>query len=234
MPVGRVTNVLLLAVVLISRNPGTALPPNCYLGACFCSYLSSLSPFLTAAVQPRGPHLPCSPGLFHAHRLCVPQLSPLLLSVPAEELLPRGSANVFVEIRSNETPCFSPSLQLRGGGTEVWMGGRGPGCAVLLGSLWAASVCPLGAQTELRAGQSRSEALREAAAISSACPQVPRLSRAIFGWQWGFSASFSGISKPSSPPGFSVLLCRFLIFFDDGYASYVKEWELYPVCRPRE
>ncbi|NXX80285.1 SETB1 methyltransferase, partial [Urocolius indicus] len=25
---------------------------------------------------------------------------------------------------------------------------------------------------------------------------------------------------------------RFLIFFDDGYASYVKEWELYPVCRP--
>lgn len=27
---------------------------------------------------------------------------------------------------------------------------------------------------------------------------------------------------------------RFLIFFDDGYASYVKEWELYPVCRPRE
>lgn len=123
-PVGCVTNVLLLAVVLISRNPGTALPPNCYLGACFCSYLSSLSPFLTAAVQPRGPHLPCSPGLFHAHLLCVPQLSPLLLSVPAEELLPRGSANVFVEIRSNETPCFSPSLQLRGGGTEVWMGGE--------------------------------------------------------------------------------------------------------------
>ncbi|NXM23632.1 SETB1 methyltransferase, partial [Oxyruncus cristatus] len=27
---------------------------------------------------------------------------------------------------------------------------------------------------------------------------------------------------------------RFLIFFDDGYASYVKEWELYPVCRPLE
>ncbi|NWU92916.1 SETB1 methyltransferase, partial [Upupa epops] len=25
---------------------------------------------------------------------------------------------------------------------------------------------------------------------------------------------------------------RFLIFFDDGYASYVKEWELYPICRP--
>uniref|UniRef100_A0A8C5X2A4 Histone-lysine N-methyltransferase SETDB1 n=1 Tax=Malurus cyaneus samueli TaxID=2593467 RepID=A0A8C5X2A4_9PASS len=25
---------------------------------------------------------------------------------------------------------------------------------------------------------------------------------------------------------------RFLIFFDDGYASYVREWELYPVCRP--
>ncbi|PKU30623.1 histone-lysine n-methyltransferase setdb1 isoform x1 [Limosa lapponica baueri] len=24
----------------------------------------------------------------------------------------------------------------------------------------------------------------------------------------------------------------FLIFFDDGYASYVKEWELYPICRP--
>lgn len=30
------------------------------------------------------------------------------------------------------------------------------------------------------------------------------------------------------------LFRRFLIFFDDGYASYVKEWELYPVCRPRE
>lgn len=32
----------------------------------------------------------------------------------------------------------------------------------------------------------------------------------------------------------SPLFRRFLIFFDDGYASYVKEWELYPVCRPRE
>ena len=27
---------------------------------------------------------------------------------------------------------------------------------------------------------------------------------------------------------------RFLIFFDDGYASYVTQSELYPICRPRE
>lgn len=28
--------------------------------------------------------------------------------------------------------------------------------------------------------------------------------------------------------------CRFLIFFDDGYASYVGLPELYPICRPCE
>lgn len=38
----------------------------------------------------------------------------------------------------------------------------------------------------------------------------------------------------SAPIPNSRLFSRFLIFFDDGYASYVKEWELYPVCRPCE
>lgn len=34
----------------------------------------------------------------------------------------------------------------------------------------------------------------------------------------------------------STVVCyfRFLIFFDDGYASYVTLPELYPVCRPCE
>lgn len=27
---------------------------------------------------------------------------------------------------------------------------------------------------------------------------------------------------------------RFLIFFDDGYASYVTLPDLYPICRPRK
>ena len=32
----------------------------------------------------------------------------------------------------------------------------------------------------------------------------------------------------------SLFPYRFLIFFDDGYASYVTQSELYPICRPRE
>lgn len=43
----------------------------------------------------------------------------------------------------------------------------------------------------------------------------------------------SMVLSPAPIPN-SRLFSRFLIFFDDGYASYVKEWELYPVCRPRE
>lgn len=45
---------------------------------------------------------------------------------------------------------------------------------------------------------------------------------------------FSCMSNSNFPCSLSLLFSRFLIFFDDGYASYVKEWELYPICRPRE
>lgn len=45
---------------------------------------------------------------------------------------------------------------------------------------------------------------------------------------------FSCVPNSNFQRLFSLLFSRFLIFFDDGYASYVMEWELYPICRPRE
>ena len=74
-----------------------------------------------------------------------------------------------------------------------------------------------------------------AGASSAVHPHVPRLTQGTRRWQSGVSLlSFGGVSKPNAEHVFPVLLCRFLIFFFFFYASYVKEWELYPVCRPRE
>lgn len=105
-PISRVANVLLLAVLLISRNADTALHPNCCLGACFYSYLFSLSLFLTAelcgsALWAPSPLQPWA--LPHTPPVCPPPVLPSCCSQSqhAALLLPKGSENTFVKMRSN-------------------------------------------------------------------------------------------------------------------------------------
>lgn len=128
----RVVNVLLLAVLLISRNPDTALHPNCYLGARFYSYLFSL--LLSRAVQPHGfSHLPSSPGLFHTHLLCAggvapPQLSPGAALSHSMQLfccrVPEALKISLWRLGAIKLFVFPHRFSSCAGGTEVWSWGE--------------------------------------------------------------------------------------------------------------